>query len=218
MRIILSFIACAFLILSCKQKDQKKEENIRESLANLGADTTLVTNTTWGLISATVDIDGLKAMYDPVNIKDERICGAECVDSVDVTIVYPGSKLEFIVYWQDSLYHKQIAMIRCYTENAPYHTPEGIKIGTTLEELLKLNGKPVAFLGFDWDYGGGIISMNKGALENSKVHFNLDLSENPAGDNAVYGDTELNSDMPAVKKLQDKIRVSELFLSFNSGE
>jgi len=106
-------------------------------------------------------------------------------------------------------------MIRCYTQGSPYHTAGGLKIGTTLNELLKMNGKPIAFLGFGWDYGGGVISLNHGMLENSNVRFNLDISENHTGDNALYGDTELNSEMPVVKRLADKIRVSEIIIPFN---
>lgn len=87
-------------------------------------------------------------------------------------------------------------------------------MGTTLSELLSINGKPIAFFGFGWDYGGSVISLNHGVLEETNVRFTLDLTES-GDDNSLSGDTELNSEMPAVKKVQDKIRVSELLLPLN---
>jgi hypothetical protein len=218
MRIFICCIAAIVLVVSCKQKDKKQgDEKTTQEIKNV-SDSVLVTDSTWGSITVSSDFDDLKKMYGESNIKDETICGPECVDSVDVTLVYPGSNKEFIVYWEDSLYHKKIGLIRCYTKDAPYHTTGGIKIGTTLEELLKMNGKPISFFGFGWDYGGTVFSLNHGVLENSNVRFNLDISENTTGDNAVYGDTEISSDMPAVKKLQDKIHVSELMLPINRYE
>lgn len=31
----------------------------------------------------------LQAIYGVANVKDERICGPECADSIDVTRIYP---------------------------------------------------------------------------------------------------------------------------------
>lgn len=215
MRIILSFITCVIFFVACQQKDKKQKGETVVTENKRLADSLLLTDSTWGWIDSSADFDDLQKLYGEANIKDETICGAECIDSVDVTFVYPGSDKEFIIYWEDSFYHRKIGMIRCYTPGSPYHTAGGLKIGTTLNELLKMNGKPIAFLGFGWDYGGGVISLNHGVLENSNVRFNLDISENHTGDNAVYGDTELHSEMPAVKKLADKIRVSEILIPFN---
>ncbi|HWR33801.1 MAG TPA: hypothetical protein VN451_09750 [Chitinophagaceae bacterium] len=214
MRIFFPALISLLLIISCKQKNTDPGGKITLSEIRSPADSLLLSDSTWGGITALTDFDELKQLYSESNIKDERICGPECVDSFDVTRIYPGSNREFIVYWQDSLYHKQIGFIRCLSADAPYYTEAGVKIGTTLNELLRINGKPIAFFGFGWDYGGGIISLNHGVLEKTNVRFNLALAEQN-DDNSVYGDTELNSDMPAVKKLLDKIYVSELFLPFN---
>ncbi|HEV7781998.1 MAG TPA: hypothetical protein VGO58_12075 [Chitinophagaceae bacterium] len=211
------FISLLIAAIICSCKNEKKETPVAEKKEAVVVDTTLLTDSSWGLIAEATDLAGLQNSYGISNVKDDRICGAECIDSVDVTLVYPGTSKEFIVYWEDSFYHKKIALIRCYTAEAPYHTANGIKMGTTLSTLLQLNGKPVAFSGFGWDYGGGIISLNNGELEKSNVHFNLAINEN-VDDNSVYGDTELNSDMPSVKKVTDKIYVTELFLSFNNQD
>lgn len=215
MRSVLCFVIGILFIVACKQKDKKQPGENGNTENKAPVDSVLLADGVWGEINVLTTIDDLKKIYGESNLRDETICGPECIDSFDVTKVYPETNKEFIVYWQDSLYHKRIGFIRCYTPGAPYHTADGIKIGTSLQDLVQINGKPVSFLGFGWDHGGSIISLNHGKLETSAVRFNLDIAENTTGDNAVYGDTELNSDMLAVKRLLDKIHVSELFLLFN---
>lgn len=216
MKIFLSFIVAIILIVSCQSKDKKKtaDENVVVSKIDRG-DQTLLSDSAWGWVNPSHTIDSLKMIFGDSLVKDERICGAECADSVDVTIIYPNSNNEFIIYWDDSAYHKKIVFIRTYNAKSPYHTSRGIKMGTTLKEILDLNGKPISFSGLGWDYGGGIGSFNGGALMGSNVRFTLDITDNPSGDNSIYGDVELNTEMPAVKRLVDKIHVSELFLPFN---
>jgi len=211
---ILVFILSILFVFACNSKKEKVEKKDPVVEVRSRGDSILLTDSSWGWVRATDNIDSLKKIFGDSLVKDERICGAECMDSVDVTFVYPNSVKEFVVYWNDSAYHKSIAFIRSYTANSPYHTVEGIKLGTTLKEVLQLNGKPITFSGFGWDYGGGVGSLNGGNLERSNIKFNLDLPDNPGGDESVYGDTELNTDMPSVKKLLDKILVSEFFLSF----
>src|SRR6185503_13295444 len=118
MRIILCCITAVLLIVSCKSKDKKQTggETVITENKDKG-DSLLLTDSSWGWINASANIDVLKNLYGDANIKDETICGAECIDSVDVTMVYPGSDRAFIVYWEDSFYHKRIGFIRCYTQN-----------------------------------------------------------------------------------------------------
>lgn len=74
-------------------------------------------------------------------------------------------------------------------------TVEGIKIGTKLDELVKLNGKPITFTGFGWDYGGNILSFNGGKLEQYDGGMNLTIGEpdNIDGLDEFYGDTECST-------------------------
>lgn len=210
-RITFLLLIVAALVDSCGNKDKKSTPVTEKQEVKI--DSTLITDSSWGLITKNTDFAGLQAIYGTSNVKDERVCGPECIDSIDVTIIYPETKNEAIIYWKDSAYHKTIGMIRCYSSGASYHTSTGIKIGSGITDLLKLNGQKITFYGFGWDYGGGIISFNKGALEKSPVHFELDaISEI---DNNLLGDTELHTDMPLVKKYLDKIRVRLISLSFS---
>lgn len=212
--------ACIAAIMACNNSDKKPDAGNgagQQSTTPPAAlvDSLLVTNSTWGLIKKTTDFAGLTALYGSANVKDERICGPECVDSLDVTLLYPGTAKEAIIYWNDSAYHTSISFIECRGDSAGYYTAAGIKNGSGFAELLKLNGKRINFSGFGWDYGGTITSYNKGALETSNVHYDIDIKGN--GGDGLYGDTELHSDMPLVQKHLGQIYVSRITLIFNQN-
>jgi len=215
---ILLLLAIASLVYSCnsdKKAGPVAEAPVTEKpLTNI--DSTLITDSSWGLINKNTDITGMQQLFGAGNIKDERICGPECADSVDVTTVYPGKNNEFVVYWQDSAYHKKISFVESSRASAPYHTSSGLKVGSTLTDIVKLNGRKITFSGFGWDYGGTIQSYNNGTLEKSSLIFHLDLTDND--DRSLFGDKELNTDMPSVKKALDKIVVYQVSLSFFKGE
>lgn len=173
----------------------------------------LITETSWSGITKSTNYSGLIKIFGTSNIKDERICGAECVDSVDVTMVFPGSAKEIIVYWADSLYHKRIGFLVSDNEKSPYQTVKGVRIGSTLSQLLKLNGKKISFGGFGWDYGGGIMSFNKGSLDKSKFVYLLDYTGQEPED-ALEGERSLDTNMPVVKKHLSQIKVVQITLVF----
>ncbi len=204
------FLLITAILGSCA--NDKKKAAVDETKER-SADSTLLTNTSWGLINRNTDFAALQKIFGVGNVSDERICGPECIDSIDVTIVFSNTNKELVIYWKDSLYHKAISLIECYAEEAPYHTATGFKMGTSLQELLKANGQKIIFSGFDWDYGGYITSYSNGQLATSNIHYQLDL--NDTTDYALLGDAEFHTDMPVVKKYLDKIVVSKISLSFN---
>ena len=209
-KIILSLLIIAAVIYSCGSKDKKATPVAEKTEVKI--DSSLLTDSSWGLITKSSDFAGLQAIYGASNVKDERICGPECADSIDVTKIYPEKNNEFIVYWRDSLYHKSISFIETYLPDGPYHTDKGLKIGSTFEELLKINGKQIIFSGFDWDYGGSIQDYGMGTLQNSPLGFRLAMDE--GGGTELSGDSEFNTEMPEVKKNLTKIKISVLTLSF----
>jgi hypothetical protein len=210
-KIILPLLLIAIAVYSCGCKD-KKTTPVAEKNAPV-IDSTLVTDTSWGPIKKTTDFAGLQAIYGSDNVKDERICGPECADSIDVTRIYPEQDKQFIVYWKDSLYHKTISYVETYLPEGPYHTDKGLKIGSTLQELLKVNGKKISFYGFAWDYGGTIIDYGMGLFQNGPLNFHLTLDEN--GGMELIGEVELNTELPEVKKVIDKITISFFSLTFS---
>lgn len=209
-RTLLFLIAAAFLF-GCGN-NKKETGGPTPPVTPASIDTTLVTDSSWGPITSKSTFADLQTLFGPGNVKDERICGPECIDSLDVTKVYAGTPKEIIVHWKDSAYHKEIGLLQSYQEGHPYHTSNGLKAGSTMNDLLRLNGKKITFSGFGWDYGGNIISYNGGSLDSSRVRFRLDIKQ--TDDNSLFGDTEMDSDMPAAKKALDKIFIYELTLGF----
>lgn len=211
MKRILLFIIVVILIISCKNRD--KTDNTNDKIPAAAIDSFLVTDSSWGLISKKSDKETLLKLYGAANLKDERICGPECADSIDITFLFPGSVNETVIHWEDGAYHKKISMIECFRDSANWHTTDGIKIGSPFADLLKVNGSRISFSGFGWDYGGYISSYNGGKLSNSRIDYRLTLTDDPQT-NTVYGDTTLHTDTPAIKKNMNIISVYWLTLSF----
>jgi hypothetical protein len=209
----LSLLAFLSVIVSCKQKDKTATEKI---VPPAQTDSFMITDSSWGFITAGMAIEDVKKVYGDTNVKDERICGPECMDSIDVTKVFAGQPNEFTIYWNDTAYHRVISSIESFNEAAQWHSADSIKMGSGLKDLLRVNGKKISFYGFGWDYGGTIDSYNGGKLEKSAVHYRIELFDNQTQDNSLYGDTGLDTDMPAVQKVMDKIKVWWITLSLNN--
>ncbi len=80
------------------------------------------------------------------------------------SILYPAdpkARLEFI--WQDVRARRRPALIRAKDQSA-WAAANGIRIGTALADVEKMNGKPFKLSGFDWDYGGRVTDWRGGAL------------------------------------------------------
>jgi hypothetical protein len=80
------------------------------------------------------------------------------------SILYPAdpkARLEFI--WQDVRARRRPALIRAKDQSA-WAAANGIRIGTALADVEKMNGKPFNLSGFDWDYGGRVTDWRGGAL------------------------------------------------------
>lgn len=212
MKKLLFVITAVTFLYSCAN-DKKQEKEIVDAKSEIKIDSTLITDTSWGVIRTNNNFENLQQLFGDANVVDERICGPECVDSIDVTKIYKGTSKEITIYWDTEDYHKLINLIESVQENAPYHTAAGIKIGSTLKDLLIENGQPINFLGFGWDYGGAVTNLNHGKLDDTYIKFRVDLKGESA-DNDLMGDIELNTAMPAVKKNIDNIVVSRLFLYF----
>jgi hypothetical protein len=211
---ILLLFVITVIIYSCGNKEKKATTVTEKPVVKI--DSTLITDSSWGLITKNTDFEALLAIYGTSNVIDKRVCGLECMDSIDVTIIYPESNRQITVNWKDSAYHKTIAILETWFPESGYHTAAGIKIGSPFKDLLQLNGKKITFSGFSWDYGGYINSYNNGTLEKSAIRFQLEQTEDAGTE--LSGDIELNTDMPEVKKYIDKIQVSHISISLNREE
>lgn len=84
------------------------------------------------------------------------------------TVLFPGSERRIEVTWQDTG-RLSPAVVRIDVPGAPWRTPGGIGIGSSLRELEEANGGPFLFLGFGWDYGGRVSDWQGGRLAPPEV-------------------------------------------------
>ncbi len=80
----------------------------------------------------------------------------------------------------------------------------GIGMGTSLDAMVKANGRPIRFWGFGWDYGGRVSDLGGGRLAQltggCTLSVRLNLAENdPKEGMDLMGDSEIGSDEDRVK-------------------
>jgi len=84
----------------------------------------------------------------------------------------------------------------------------GIRVGTSLATLNRLNGRPFTFSGFGWDYEGNVMDWNGGHLDGHRLklkydYYNVDLADGVYGQ--IMGDHELSSDLPILQDIGVKV-------------
>ncbi|WP_034893449.1 hypothetical protein [Gillisia sp. Hel_I_29] len=125
----------------------------------------------------------------------------------DFTVLYPETPNEIHITWTDNSKTK-IDEIR-FSDNGKWKSKSGIKIGTTYSELNKMNGKPISFYGFGWDYSGAVL-WNDGKLENGKLRVFI------GPDNEVnakyYGDRIIKATPEEIEALDLKVQTILLHL------
>ena len=151
-----------------------------------------------GLIEADADEEAIIAAYGKDNVIREEV-GIGEGEYTAATIVFPNSPNELIVEWQEGLEYKKLSRIRIEQANAKWKTEEGIKIGTTLDELIEINGKDFKFYGFDWDYGGTTNDWEGGNV-NPQLAVFLDTKNPEGAPQELAGDGLFSSSNPKAKE------------------
>lgn len=204
----------SLFIFSCDQQEKisaiDTNDSVKISEPPSPVNEYLITDTSFGQIIRSTTYDDLKKMFGS-NIADTIAYGAEGLDSFIVTKAYSNTSKEIVISWYKNN-RKAIAEVYSVMENSPYHTIEGLQVGSTLKKLLDVNGKKINFYGTGWDYGGAINSFNNGKFEKSNIFFSLDARENAED---VMGDQELNTDMPRVKQNLEKLYIGRIAVLFN---
>jgi hypothetical protein len=105
-----------------------------------------------------------------------RHYGVSAVDSTRIqlgegetapgTVLYPGDSLRRAeILWQDTVIRRRPARLVLRGNRSLWQVDRGISLGTSLQELEQLNGRPFTLAGFGWDYGGVVTDSNLGSLD-----------------------------------------------------
>ncbi len=108
----------------------------------------------------------LKEHYPDANLEEGVDMFEEGTVEKPYSILYPGTPNELHITWNDQA-RTRVDEIR-FSQNGDWKSKTGIKVGTTYDDLNKINGKAISFYGFGWDYSGAVV-WNDGKLENSKL-------------------------------------------------
>ncbi|MGZ3697927.1 MAG: hypothetical protein ACXVCH_07525 [Bdellovibrionota bacterium] len=120
-----------------------------------GEDWLLIPGKRAGAIDSKATLQVLKGTYGSENVLEDS-CGSEdepspCIkirkSGIDVAVIYDDEKERTVVI-----------------SKGDWHTENGLKLGSSIGEVEKNNGKPIGLWRFDWDFKAEAKSWNNGKL------------------------------------------------------
>ena len=124
------------------------------------------------------------------------------------SIIYPNDlRIKIEITWKDTVKFEKINWLYI-RKDSKWRLGNGMRIGSSLDEVERLNGKPFKLSGFGWDYSGAVRSWQDGFLDTGlgdcTISARFDPAENllPQVTKKILGDREIlssNSDMQATR-------------------
>jgi hypothetical protein len=166
-----------------------------------------------------ITVANLEERFGAPMVQDREISIGEG-DYVRGTAVFPGTADQLEILWQGAD-RRSPSRIIVNQSGSRWATPEGIKVGTALRDIERMNRRPFRLLGFGWDYTGTVMSwsgghLERGDTESCRLRVRLrptaaDLEHNLSY-RQVIGDREFSSGHPAMQDLNP--RIYEMWLDF----
>jgi hypothetical protein len=149
--------------------------------------------------------------YGSKNLKRSDIDIGEGETVVGSTL-FPASPNAVEIEWKNSF--KLPERLTISSPGTQWKTKEGITIGTTLDQLEKINGGPFTLTGFGWDYEGRTMSWESGKLP-KQLQLELVPTQKVTDEeeDSVQGDRGFKSDHPVMKK--KKLAVKTIFIRWD---
>lgn len=123
-----------------------------------------------GTITSKCTIADVARAYGETNVRLKREGG------VIALVLFPDDSTRRIeVAFADTVNLRYPKSVTIRGSESVWHTAEGVTLGTTVDQLQKLNAKPFEFNGFGWDYGGQVVNWHGGAMaRDSSIAIRLD--------------------------------------------
>lgn len=171
-----------------------------------------------GAFAPDTGIGQLTRRFGKDNVRIGEVPGAEG-ERVDGVVLFPDDPARrAYLYFEDAQRQSGLGLVRVFDENSRWRLDNGIGLGTPLADILRRNGKPIRFLGLDWDYGGAITDWGGGRLDpgNTAVRRNMTLGTRADIGERPYpmGDGEFASNDPEYPRLGTDLVVDEISVSF----
>lgn len=148
------------------------------------------------LLAADDTLAIVQARLGAGNVREQTLDGAEG-ETLAGWVVYPDEPTRTADVFLDEA-NAHPTMLRIRAPESLWTRADGIRIGLGSTELQAMNGKPFAFYGFEWDYGGAVSDFRGGRLDSGDAprgSLTLCPPEN-AGDDYPSGDATFSSDDP----------------------
>lgn len=199
------FFSILIFLTACKFETSEKQFNPRSVDASKEiVNWTVVPGEQVGLIKkAFTEADIIKA-YGKESIGREEI-GLGEGEMAKATVLFPKTKNELFITWETGKEYQAIAEVLIENPDASWMTNQGIGLGTSLEDLVKINGKDFKFAGFEWDYSGYTNDWQGGKIDKNLVVF-LEPSDPEKVYPDLLGDELFLSNHPKAKIAGLKVR------------
>jgi hypothetical protein len=159
----------------------------------------------------------LEQRFGAANVRIGDVPGAEGETSRGAILFPDDPRRRAYVYFKDDDHLRGLAMVRVMDVGSRWQLDNGISVGTPLSALVALNGKPIAFTGFDWDYGGVVSDWHGGRLQPSTAGgFRRDIRlghRDASNGRYPVGDDTFASDDRRYPHLGDVVIVGEIGIS-----
>lgn len=155
-----------------------------------------------------MNAEEIQKNYPDANIEEGTDMFEEGTEERPYSILYPGTENELHITWQEKSRTK-IHDLR-FSSEGRWNSETGVNIGTTYDELNKMNGKIVSFYGFGWDYSGAV-DWNGGKLEKSGLRVFLEPGTKPS--NKFYGDKIIEATPEEIEELD--LRVGSIMINYS---
>lgn len=157
--------------------------------------------------------EALIKTFGKSNVTRVEEFSAEVEGSWWVSVLWAGTKNEVRFLWSDAqnfqtpnkIYHIASAEYKFVSD---WKTTEGIRLGTTIPELEKLNNGPFSFYGFSWNFEGQVMWTNP-ERHAKGVYVSLRVPEKNRIP-GIEGDIEILSDSDLAKKIDPVVAYIEL--------
>ena len=152
-------------------------------------------------LAEVIATNNLKSVYPDAQISEGTDLFEEGTVERAYSILYPGTSDELLITWEDGARTK-IHQLR-FDKNGRWKTKNNIRVGTTYDELVRLNGNSIKFYGFGWDYSGAV-DWNGGRLANSNVRVFLKPENSPSA--KFIGDRIVEATPEEIEALNLKVQ------------
>jgi hypothetical protein len=134
------------------------------------------------------------------------------------TVLFPrDSLMRAEIVWHDTVSRSRPARFVLRGSRSKWTVGPGISLGTSLQELERINGRPFMLAGFGWDYAGVVTEWGGGVLDSALagVKLYLDPGQSQYESTAysqVLGDRDYSSSLPPMQQLNP--RVTQIYVDF----